>query len=178
MTEGKKESNDIKSKKTRNKTTNADGEKYDKRKGFWTAIDKAIDREGEALMDWLTLERVIIELELLNKGKRGRPYEYPPSLILCAMLTKEDDNRSYRRCISRLGPFLRQKGIDLITYSGLHKSEVKFFGSETRDETGLSFGQRIMKKSGDILKERGFTELLDPVMIVGSGIERSTRLRS
>lgn len=171
MTDEKKESKDIKGKRTRNKTTNADGEKYDKRKGYWTAIDKAIAREGEVMMEWLTPERVETELRLLNEGKKGRPFEFPPSLILCAMLTKEDDNRSYRRGISRLEPYMRLRGIDVCTYSGLHKSELRFFGNKTRDETGLSFGQRIMKKAGEILKEMGIVELLDPVMFMGSGVE-------
>lgn len=171
MTDEKKESKDIKGKRARNKTTNADGEKYDKRKGYWTAIDKAIVREGEVMMDWLTPERVEAELRLLNKGKKGRPFKHPPSLILCAMLTKEDDNRSYRRSISRLEPYLRLKGIEVCTYSGLHKSELRFFGNKTRDETGLSFGQRVMKKAGEILNEMGVVELLDPVMMMGSGVE-------
>ena len=171
MTDERKESKDIKGKRARNKTTDADGKKYDRRKGHWTAIDKAIVCEGEVMMEWLTPERVEIELMLLNKGKKGRPFEFPPSLIMCAVLIKEDDNRSYRRCISRLGPYLRLNGIDLITYSGLHKSELRFFGNKTRDETGLSFGQRIMKEAGEILKEMGITELLDPVMMMGSGIE-------
>lgn len=46
----------------------------------------------------------------------------------------------------------------------------KFFGSHTRDASGLSWGQRIMKGAGEILKEIGIIELLDPVMMVGFGV--------
>ncbi len=121
-------------------------------------------------MDWLTPERVEIELRLLNDGKSGRPYEFPPSVISQALLIKADNDSSYRRCISRLNPFMRLKGIDLPTYSELHKAELKFFGSHTRDASGLTWGQRIMKEAGEILKGMGITELLDPVMMVGSGV--------
>ncbi len=170
MTNGKKHNSDIKAKKTRNKKTNAAGEEYDKRDGFWSLIDKAIVLEGEALMDWLTPERVEVELRILNDGKTGRPFAFPPSVILMAQLIKADDDRSYRRCISRLRPVMKLKGIDIPTYSTLHKDEMKFFGSHTRDASGLNWGQRIMREAGEILKEIGIEELLDPVMMVGSGV--------
>ncbi len=170
MTDSKKGTDGIKSGKGRNKATNADGEKYDKREGHWTEIDKAVELEGEVLMDWLTPERVEVELRLMNEGKPGRPYEFPPSVILYALLIKADDDRSYRRCVSRLRPTMRLKGIELPTYASLHKEEAKFFGSRTRDESGFSRGQRIMAEATEILKGMGIEELLDPVMMVGSGV--------
>jgi len=170
MTNGRKHSSDIKDKKGRNKTTDANGEEYDKRDDHWSDIDEAVVLEGEVLMDWLTPERVEVELRILNEGKTGRPFEFPPSVIHGALLIKADDDRSYRRCISRLAPFMKLKGIGLPTYSSLHKAELTFFGSHTRDASGLTWGQRIMKEAGEILKGMGITELLDPVMMVGSGV--------
>lgn len=170
MTESGKHIGDLKSKKTRNKITDANGEKYDKRKGHWSDIDAAVVTEGEVLMDWLTPERIEVELGLLNKDKAGRPFAFPPSVISGALLIKADDDRSYRRCISRLRPVMKLKNIRMPTYSALHKAELKFFGSHTRDDGGLSWGQRIMKEAGEILKGMGITELLDPVITVCSGI--------
>ena len=42
----------------RNKRTDNCGYRYDRRKGFWTALDGAVQAEGEKLDSWLTEVRV------------------------------------------------------------------------------------------------------------------------
>lgn len=56
-------SNSIKDKKSscqrkRNKTTDAYGYKYDRRKGLWSRLDTAILKEGRLLDSWLIPLRI------------------------------------------------------------------------------------------------------------------------
>lgn len=166
-----KQNQDIKTKQKRNKTVNADGEKYDKRKGRWKEIELAIILEGEMLYGWLTKERVDAELKLLNyPGKEGPQFRYPPSLICFLMETMNDDWRSYRREISRIRPQLRLMGFESAPhFTTLHKNIARFFAPDTRDESGLTFGQRIMDAATPLLKEAGVEEILDPVELLPIG---------
>lgn len=76
----------IEVKPTRNKTTNSDGVPYENRNGHWAALDKAAANVGIIIGGWLLPERIEAELSILNPpGKKGRPYQYPPSLILFIM---------------------------------------------------------------------------------------------
>ena len=76
----------IEAKPARNKKTNSDGVPYENRNGHWAALDKAAADEGIILGGWLLPERIEAELSILNPpGKKGRPYLYPPSLILYIM---------------------------------------------------------------------------------------------
>ena len=147
----------------RSKNRDAFGTKYDTRKGHWTALDKAVLKEGRLLDTWLKPERVAAELEILNPpGKIGRPYEYPPSLILYLSYLKEDGGRSYRRAVSRTSVLLEAQGLPEPNYSTLHKSQLKF-------ESG-GFGLRVISEATVILAGRGVTEEFDPLRIIGSGI--------
>lgn len=76
----------IEKKPARNKKTNSNGVPYENRNGHWTALDKAAADEGIIIGGWLLRERIEAELSILNPpGKRGRPYMYPPSLVLYIM---------------------------------------------------------------------------------------------
>ena len=89
MTKGCKKTKDIytiEKKPARNKTTNSDGVPYENRNSHWAALDKAAADEGIIIGGWLLPERIKTELSILNPpGKKGRPYLYPPSLILYIM---------------------------------------------------------------------------------------------
>ena len=122
-----KHKKDTKGQKKRNKTMDASGRKYDTRKGSWGGLNKAIIEEGRLLDSWLTPLRIQIELSLLNfDGKPGRKYLYPPSLIIYISLLKEDDDRSYRRAISKIQTLLGLSGLPIPTYTTLFKSQAKF----------------------------------------------------
>ncbi len=147
----------------RSKNADALGVKYDTRKGHWTALDKAVLKEGRILDTWLKPERVAAELEILNPpGKIGRPYEYPPSLILYLSYLKEDGERSYRRTISRTSVLLESRGLPEPNYATLHKSQLKF-------EKG-GFGLKVISEATVILAGRGIREEFDPLRIICSGI--------
>jgi hypothetical protein len=146
-------------KKSRNKTTDAFGNKYDKRKGHWTDLDKAILEEGRLLDSWLTPQRVQVELDLLNVPKKpGRKYEYPPSLILFIAMLKTDDNRSYRRAISKVSTILENLGIPQPHYSTLHKSLEKY----NKGQMGL----KIISEATVVLVVMGVEEPLDTMRII------------
>ena len=84
----------------RNKYTDADGTPYENRQGTWTERKKAMIAEGVDINSWLTMERHTEELRLLNyPGKRGRPYEYTPSLTNYLMGLRNNSDLSFNRII-------------------------------------------------------------------------------
>ena len=46
------------SQRNRNKSTDAYGDRYDRRKGHWTDLDRAVLEEGRLLDSWLSPLRV------------------------------------------------------------------------------------------------------------------------
>lgn len=124
MTEKNKDKGDNKPTTVKhNKMTDALGKKYGQRTG-WLEYDRSILRAAELLETWLTAERFETELAILNAcGKRGRPFQFPPCLILYLLLLKEDDGRPYRLAIAKCQTLLKALGFPIPTYSTLHKSE-------------------------------------------------------
>lgn len=84
----------------RNKNTDEYGNRYDCRSGCWGKYDEAVIAAKEKVLAWLDEEHCRKELELLNTGKFGRPFKYPPSLILFLHMQKEDLQQSYRNLIA------------------------------------------------------------------------------
>lgn len=146
----------------RNKTTDADGRRYDQRRGLWSHLDESAVREAEILHGWLTIERCDAELRLLNHpGKRGRRFEYPPSLILFILLLTVSDSKSYRRGAADQKRLLDLLGLPAPTYSTLHKAEAAYFSDDS--------GQVVMSAATEMLRAEGTEEMYDPAALFFSG---------
>lgn len=167
MADGKKGSKTDKTsgsgvQRKRNKKADAEGRPYDRRKGTWEQREKAVEENARALRKWLTKERVETELSLLNyPGKRGRPYEYPPSLVLYVCLLKEDREHSYRSGTADINVDLEFLGFGKPDFTTVFKSEGKFLIGD--------FGYRIMAEASVILAGKGMSEPVDPCMFVRTG---------
>ncbi len=48
----------------------------------WKAYNESLVRRGEILLDLDFIESWDKELEMMNKGKEGKPYQYPNSFIM------------------------------------------------------------------------------------------------
>lgn len=154
---------DKKDKPKRNKKTDKDGVPYDTRKGDYSKIDEVFKTDEKVLCTWLTPHRCIIELFLLNRDRgAGRRFRYPPSLILYMLLLKEDLCLSYRRIQSHMSTLMELLGLPVPCFSTLHHAEERFLVD------GL--GVKVMEEAGRILKDAGVEEILDPLMLIGTGI--------
>ena len=162
MTTKSTENKDNKHAHARNKNEDMYGNPYDCRSGYWGEYDRAIDDAETISLKWLTIDRCLIELELLNyPGKPGRRYEYPPSLIQYMLMKKESDGKSYRTLPADCRAFLRTLGLKAPCYKTVQNSAGKFFRN--------GFGIDIMTEAGRIMREECIQETLDPVMFIGSG---------
>lgn len=156
--------NDHEKKVNRNKEKDANGEEYDRRKGSYSAIDKTYKEFAKILNTWLTIERILVELEIMNKDKVGEPYKYPPSLILYLSLHKSNLGLSYRRLIAEKADLMEFLGLPVPSYSTFSQSEKKFFGP------GVTLGIEIQKKASEILKERGIKDDIDIWDLINTGV--------
>lgn len=146
----------------RNRTEDIYGNRYDQRSGSWGLYDDAVSEEERIINGWLTKERCAVELEILNrKGKPGPKYRYPPSLILHMLMCREEDGKPYRKCPEKCRPYLDHLGVETPCYKTVHNSAGKFFVG--------NLGREVIGKATDILRGRGFHEVLDPLMFIGTG---------
>lgn len=158
---GSESENNGKPKAVRNKKTDCEGKPYENRNGAWTALDKAVHRNGMLLETWLTKERCEAELSILNyPGKQGPKFEFPPSLIEFLCLLKEDRNHSYRRAVANA--LLIDMGLRNPDHTTLHKNEKRYFDG--------GFGYHVMAEACVVLASQGVEESFDPCLLVGTGV--------
>jgi hypothetical protein len=109
--------------KNRQKTSDRYGNRYDKRKGEWTARDRA-DREfTERVMEPPSVERSDAELSVLNyPGKPGPKFIYAPCVIFYIQRIKEALGCVYRRAVGIAKGILSRSGLPTPTYSEFYKA--------------------------------------------------------
>lgn len=163
MTEGKNANADIKQSAKRNKTEDEYGNRYDCRSGSWREYDEAIKENAEFADSWLTRERCMLEPAVLNPvGKNGRPYAYPPSLILYLFLKNTGNRKSYREGTPGGKRVLDGLGLPVPSYSTVHKSMMKYFGSGGTGNAVMAEAQKVLEKNDP--------DTFDPLPFCGSGI--------
>lgn len=144
----------------RNKAADEYGNKYDCRSGHWGEYDRAVADCKDDLSSWLDKEHCLMELELINSCKFGRPFEYPPSLILFLHMQKEDHDQSYRDLVGDARKLLDALGLPVPCYKTVQRNKEVFFGPE-------GIGNQIILEADKLLGGRG--DAIDPVMFVRSG---------
>lgn len=77
-------------------------------------------------------------------------------------LLKEDENRTYRRAISKVVTLLDRLNLPIPSYSTLHKSQIKF----DKDELGV----KVFNEATILLLSMGVKEALDPIRIIRTNV--------
>lgn len=145
--------------KIRNKNSDAYGNKYDSRRGYWYQYDEAVKQFNKDMSTWVDVEHCLAELKLINEGKQGRPFEYPPSIIFFLSMQKENMKQSYREIVGTMEETLSILGLKMPSYKTVQRNKDKFFGAEGN-------GSNVMRKADGIIggKKGDF----DPTMFMDS----------
>ena len=145
----------------RNKDTDIYGNRYDSRSGYWGLYDKAVILFQEDLSAWVDLEHCILELELINRNKPGRPFEYPPSTILFLTMQKEAKDQSYREIVGDMKATLSALNLPMPSYKTIQRNKDRFFGPGGKGMEVMMEAERLLGgRRGDF----------DPTMFLDSGI--------
>jgi hypothetical protein len=89
--------------------------------GCWTDYNEGLVRRGceSGGLGWISL--IDSELAEMNKGKRGRPYEYPDSMVEYARKRHARDGTDYRTLEGELREIMTLAGRSAISYSQMFK---------------------------------------------------------
>ena len=92
-----------------------------KKGGCWTDYNEGLVRRGGAGggLGWVRLMEE--ELRGMNRGKRGRPYEYPDSMVEYARKRHAKDGTDYRTLEGELREIMGMTGKHAISYSQMFK---------------------------------------------------------
>jgi len=89
--------------------------------GCWTDYSEGLVRRGCATGDLAWIRHIDEELEEMNRGKVGRPYRYPDSMVEYARRRHAKDGTDYRTLEGELREIMGLVGRHAISYSQMFK---------------------------------------------------------
>lgn len=147
----------------RNKRTDADGRVYDRRSGRYGAIDEGIRKHIHEMDHWICSALCAIELSILNLGKPGRPFVYPPSLILFLDEQRQlCEHGGYRAAVAHCADRLADIGLPTPCYKTAQRSRSVFFGPDGR-------GDEVISEAVEALKRLHPEKAYDPLVFARTG---------
>lgn len=142
----------------RNKKTDRHGEAYDRRSGYYGAIDKGIRDHILEMNNWLAAAQCMIELIILNQNKNGRPFVYSPSLILYLDERRCRGIGGYRGAVADSIDRLEGSGLPVPCYKTVQRSRGLFFGPK-------GVGEEVMEMAAEALAKLHPERIVDDHLV-------------